>query len=1848
MNNNLILRTLSSPFPPPYSDTTRGSVLSQADVDNNFIYLKGQIIYSAETNGSNILLKKINGEELVFDLGGSYWTSGSTGLYSIKAINDTSVDATGDYAVAQGSNTLASGVASSSEGNATTALGDNSHTEGENTQAGWKAFNVSSVVNGLITISDDIDYSSEFTSGNIVLDGFIYTYNTINFSSPNFTIQLNDITVNTGLYVADADNLNSPLATVLLGNTSHAEGQGTESLGNGSHAEGYHTQATGPYSHAEGFYTQALASYSHTEGYDTKAFAPYSHAEGVSTQANGSYSHTEGNATQALGEGSHSEGLNTQAGWRAFIVSSVSNGLITISNDIDYSSEFTSGSVLLDNTFYSYNTVSFSSPNFTIQLDDTTINTGSYVSDRNNLLNYLATAFVGNYSHAEGNNTKALGSYSHSEGVNTIASGNYSHAEGFNNESIGDLSHAEGEGNIVLGNGSHVEGIKNISIGGHSHSEGENTQTGWRAFNISSVSNGLITISNDVDYSSNFFSGRVLLDSIYYYYNTINFSSPNFTIQLNDTSINGGSYVADAEYLNSSSATVLVGNKSHSEGTNTKALGVSSHSEGVGTIAVSDGSHAQGYYNIPVLTNGSFVVGNGTDDNNRSNLLTAAGSQVEVDGSFKYVDGNQSVGRVLTTDADGVSTWQDFTVGLTMPSAFTVSDSPATNSGGVINVTGAGIASQYVRGDGTLATLPNISGGGGGQVMYLNGNTSQGTISGTSFYQLSPAASLGANADFTSTTSEDNEFASFITDIGVPGQETIPAGVWIFQTYLSLNATSATANVYATIEVYDGSSFNVLSTSLAENVTNGTSIDLYTFTAAVPEYSPLTPTDRIVIRFYAAGLGGTTTITLHTEDSHLGSIQTTFTTGLSALNGLTLPAQYLVVGSAGNDFSISSATDTHTFNLPTASATKRGALSSADWSTFNNKQDTITLTTTGTSGPSTFVGNVLNVPSYSQLDLFTTGFTYNNNTFTLTNNTGGTLNALVNTVTGLTVNGSISATTYNNLPIDVTVTGFTYNNNTFTLTNNTGGTLNALVNTVTGLTVNGNLTVTGLTVTRSIEPATDNTYVLGSTTKTWGNVHTREVRLYDSSGNDSVSITTPSALATSPDPAWNLVLPLISGATFTLLGAYTGASNTTSTAWFTLSAGTNVTLAQSANVSGGTLTISSKDTFVTGGTYSSGSATFTNNTGGTFTVTGFSTGGSSTAFTGGTVTGATNFTNGLTANTISAATYYNLPLSISADTYWVSGASGTNSIKAVNATGLISNGNYSVAIGNAAKAYGAASYAQGTNTASCGDSSHAEGYRTAAIGSYTHAEGECTTSCSSSHSEGFLTFACGYASHAEGNQTTAIGTASHAEGGITTACGNNSHAEGGSTKATGGASHAEGSFTLASCDNSHAEGVSTTASGLSTHAEGSGSVASGRYSHAEGDATTAAGCFGSHSEGDCTTANGTSSHAEGWISIANGYASHAEGCVTLASGNYGSHAEGARTTASGLQSHAEGCCTVASNSRAHAEGVLTVASGEATHAEGCSTSATSPFSHAEGLQTTASGQASHTEGYLTTTTGFESHAEGNSSKALGNQGHAEGYQTTVLGHFGSHSEGWATTASGCTSHAEGNLTTALCNYSHAEGSGTTASGFVSHAEGKCTVASGNCGSHAEGDRTAAIGQASHAEGSRTIACAGFSHAEGNTTVACGGNSHAEGLGTTASGTSSHAEGDETTAIGDYSHSEGWFTTAEGCSSHAGGKCTYAFGDYSFVHGTGSTASGTSTIVLGVNITGATNNTTYVDNLYIKTNVGVGTTSFGTSGLNILSQIDGVAPTTSPINQIQAYSDGGVWKYRDSSGNTITI
>ena len=174
------------------------------------------------------------------------------------------------------------------------------------------------------------------------------------------------------------------------------------------------------------------------------------------------------------------------------------------------------------------------------------------------------------------------------------------------------------------------------------------------------------------------------------------------------------------------------------------------------------------------------------------------------------------------------------------------------------------------------------------------------------------------------------------------------------------------------------------------------------------------------------------------------------------------------------------------------------------------------ITATGGSSSNGFTGGTV-----SGATNFTGGLTANTISATTYVNlpntifTGGTVSGATNFTGGLTAN-TISATTYQNLPTDIRTTGGTYSNNTFTFTNNTGGTYSVLFNTVTGLTINGNLTTTG------------NTSLQGVTATT-------------------ISATTYYNLPT--------------------------------------------------------------DVFVTGGTYTSGNVIFTNNTGGTFNVSGFAVGG---------------------------------------------------------------------------------------------------------------------------------------------------------------------------------------------------------------------------------------------------------------------------------------------------------------------------------------------------------------------------------------------------------------------------------------------------------------------------------------------------------------------------------------------------------------------------------------------------------------------------------------------------------------
>lgn len=179
----------------------------------------------------------------------------------------------------------------------------------------------------------------------------------------------------------------------------------------------------------------------------------------------------------------------------------------------------------------------------------------------------------------------------------------------------------------------------------------------------------------------------------------------------------------------------------------------------------------------------------------------------------------------------------------------------------------------------------------------------------------------------------------------------------------------------------------------------------------------------------------------------------------------------------------------------------------SDWSLFNSGDFTGGTVTGNTIFTNGLTANTFSASTYLGLpsDVFVSGYSYSNNTFTIERSAGNpNLLATINDVTGLTINGDlivtgttftdiISATTYQNLPLDVFVTGgtfsggiitfinnsggtfgvsgissfdtfvtgFTYNDNTLTIFQNSGSPISVLIDTFTGLTINGDLNVTG-------------------------------------------------------------------------------------------------------------------------------------------------------------------------------------------------------------------------------------------------------------------------------------------------------------------------------------------------------------------------------------------------------------------------------------------------------------------------------------------------------------------------------------------------------------------------------------------------------------------------------------------------------------------------------------------------------------------------------------------------------------------------------------------------------------------
>ena len=470
----------------------------------------------------------------------------------------------------------------------------------------------------------------------------------------------------------------------------------------------------------------------------------------------------------------------------------------------------------------------------------------------------------------------------------------------------------------------------------------------------------------------------------------------------------------------------------------------------------------------------SFTITNTSPD---QVVALTAGTGISVSGTypnFTITNSSPSSGGTVTS------------VGLSMPSAFTVTNSPVTSSG-TINVAAAGLSSQYIRGDGTLADFPTTGGGGSSVVYYLNGSINQGTFAGNTYYQLSKTAiTTSPGTDF--ILNANGVIARFITDANDPGLLNIPGGNFNFEMYFSTNSAGGSPSFYIEVYKYNGTFTLLASNAIApEGITNGTFIDSYYTSVTIPN-TTLTVTDRLAIVVYVNHSGRT--ITMHTEDTHVSEMITTFSRGLTALNGLTAQVQYFATGTSGTDFAISSATDTHTFNLPVASATNTGKLSSGDWTIFNNKQNALTfgnltestssvLTITGGTGSVVGSGTTIQVKqaSGSQSGFLSSAdwTTFNGKQAALSGT--GLVKSTAGTISYITDNSSNWDTAYTNRITSLTTTG---SSGSATLVSNT---LNIPTYTLSGLGGQPQLNGTGFVKASGTTISYDNsTYLTAAIT----------------------------------------------------------------------------------------------------------------------------------------------------------------------------------------------------------------------------------------------------------------------------------------------------------------------------------------------------------------------------------------------------------------------------------------------------------------------------------------------------------------------------------------------------------------------------------------------------------------------------------------------------------------------------------------------------------------------------------------------------------------------------------------------
>jgi hypothetical protein len=342
-----------------------------------------------------------------------------------------------------------------------------------------------------------------------------------------------------------------------------------------------------------------------------------------------------------------------------------------------------------------------------------------------------------------------------------------------------------------------------------------------------------------------------------------------------------------------------------------------------------------------------------------ANLTAVNGGAVYSTGTALAISAAGTSGQVLTSSGAGAPTWTTPTTGTVTSVTGTA---PVVSSGGATPAISMAAASSTVNGYLTSTDWTTFNSKGSGTVTSVSATSPVTSTGGATPTIAIPAATTSVSGYLTSTdwTTFNNKGSGTVTSVsGTTGRITSTGGNTPVIDLASGVATAGTTGSSTLIPVVTIDTYGRVTSITTASNPQGT-VTSVTGTAPVVSSGGATP----AISMAAANT---------TTNGYLTS--TDWNTFNGKGSGTVTSVAALTLGTTGTDLSSTVATGTTTpvitLNVPTASASNRGVLSSADWTTFNGKGSG-TVTSASVVSANGFAGTVATSTTTPAITLTTT------------------------------------------------------------------------------------------------------------------------------------------------------------------------------------------------------------------------------------------------------------------------------------------------------------------------------------------------------------------------------------------------------------------------------------------------------------------------------------------------------------------------------------------------------------------------------------------------------------------------------------------------------------------------------------------------------------------------------------------------------------------------------------------------------------------------------------------------------------------------------------------------------------